>query len=71
MMNETKDPTEMDGYLGGEPSLLPVAVERQGVADILQALTEAERKQMQAFDATMPIRHFRAEKVRSIRPGIF
>jgi hypothetical protein len=68
VINGTKDPTEMDRYLGGEPSLLPGSVERQGIADILQALSEAERKQMEAFDTTMPIRHFRAEKVRSILP---
>ena len=48
--------------LGGEPNLLDVPVERQGVRDILAALTPAERKQLVAFDETMPIRHFRAEK---------
>jgi hypothetical protein len=71
MINDAKDPTEIDRYLGGEPSLLPVAVEQEGIADILHALTEAERKQMEAFDMTMPIRHFRAEKVRPILPNIF
>jgi predicted Ser/Thr protein kinase len=48
--------------LGGEPNLLDVDVERRGVRDILAALTDSERDQLRAFDMTMPIRHFRAEK---------
>lgn len=52
-----------DSWLGGEPNLLPVEKEKQGVTDILAALSASERKQLEAFDTTMPIRHFRAEKV--------
>jgi hypothetical protein len=51
-------------WLGGEPNLLDVEVESKGVADILAALTEDELKEMK--DVTMPIRHFRAEKVSSM-----
>jgi hypothetical protein len=47
---------------GGEACLLDAAVEEQGVADIRQALTEEERNQIPHAD--MPIRHFRAVKVR-------
>jgi len=53
---------EDDAMLGGEPHLLDAAVERKGVQDVLAALSDAEREQLMAFDGTMPIRHFRAEK---------
>lgn len=51
-------------WLGGEVNLLDVEIEKKGIADILDKLTEEEKTQMMAFDRTMPIRHFRAEKVR-------
>ena len=50
-------------WLGPEPNLLDVATEEQGVADILAALSSEEREQVQRDDTSMPIRHFRAEKV--------
>jgi len=50
-------------WLGGEPSLLGAKVEEKGVQAILNALTEEERKEIIMKDTTMPIRHFRAEKV--------
>ena len=50
-------------WLGQEPNLLDVATEEQGVADILAALSSEEREQVQREDTSMPIRHFRAEKV--------
>lgn len=63
--------TEEDGsWLGGERHLLPEATERRGVAAICAALTEAEKEQVQAFDTTMPIRHFRAEKVLRIAASL-
>lgn len=49
-------------WLGGEPSQLRVEVEQKGVQAILDALTEQERQEIMK-DTTMPIRHFRAEKV--------
>lgn len=52
-------------WLGGEPHLLPLEVEQRGVLEILRALTAAEKEQLEAYDTTMPIRHFRAEKVRA------
>jgi hypothetical protein len=55
-------------WLGGEPNLLDVEVESKGVADILAVLTEDELKQMK--DMTMPIRHFRAEKVSSMKAKV-
>jgi hypothetical protein len=54
-------------WLGGEANLFDVEMEKKGVADILHQLTEQETAQMLAFDRTMPIRHFRAEKVRKMR----
>ena len=60
-----KEATEMNTWLGGEPNLLDVEVEKEGVKDILAALTEEELKEMK--DTTMPIRHFRAEKVSLIK----
>jgi hypothetical protein len=53
-----------EAWMGGEPALKDETVERKGVMTILSALTEAERAQIEGFDRTMPIRHFRAEKVR-------
>ena len=53
-----------DAWLGGEPNLLDLEVEKKGIDDILAALTEEEVNEMK--DKTMPIRHFRAEKVSSI-----
>jgi hypothetical protein len=53
-----------ESWMGGEPNLLGAAVEQRGVMDILSSLTEAEIAQIEGFDRTMPIRHFRAEKVR-------
>jgi len=50
-------------WLGQEPNLLDVATEAQGVADILGALSSEEQEQVQREDTSMPIRHFRAEKV--------
>jgi hypothetical protein len=50
-------------WLGGEANLFDIEIEKKGVADILDKLTKEETKQMMAFDQTMPIRHFRAEKV--------
>lgn len=50
-------------WLGPEPNLLDLATEEQGVADILAALSSEEREQVQQDDTSMPIRHFRAEKV--------
>jgi hypothetical protein len=47
--------------LGGEASLLGVEIEEKGVQAILEALADEEKKEM--TDTTMPIRHFRAEKV--------
>lgn len=54
-----------ESWLGGEPTLLPKEEEMAGVARILSALTLSEREQLEAFDQTMPIRHFRAAKVRT------
>ena len=51
----------IDVWLGGEPNLLDVEVEKKGVKDIMDALSAEEMKEMK--DTTMPIRHFRAEKV--------
>jgi hypothetical protein len=45
-----------------EPPLLEPDVEVQGVQDILKALSEEERNSLP--DENMPLRHFRAEKVR-------
>ena len=67
MESSSPSPYNMESLLGGEPPLLPVAVEHQGVNDIIAGLTEVEKDQMLAFDMTMPIRHFRAEKVRCRR----
>jgi hypothetical protein len=49
-------------WLGREPNLLPVKVEERGVRDILEALTDEEREQVERKDASMPIRFFRGEK---------
>jgi hypothetical protein len=57
------DNDELMLLLGGEEPLLDVQVELKGVRDILAALTADEKAQFP--DSTMPIRHFRAEKVRS------
>jgi hypothetical protein len=54
---------QQHNWLGGESNLLDEKVEERGVQDILAALTDEERKEMK--DLTMPIRHFRAEKVSS------
>jgi hypothetical protein len=48
--------------VGGEPCLLDPEVEEKGVADILAALTDEEKAQIPHPD--MPLRHFRASKVR-------
>ena len=61
--SEASNPVD-ETWMGGEPSLQDETVERRGVMHILSALTESERAQVEGFDRTMPIRHFRAEKVR-------
>lgn len=48
--------------LGGEPQMLDEEVEKIGIQAMLDALTVEEREEMS--DPSMPIRHFRAEKVR-------
>jgi hypothetical protein len=48
--------------VGGEPCLLDPEVEEKGVTDILAALTDKEKAQIPHPD--MPLRHFRACKVR-------
>jgi hypothetical protein len=50
-------------WMGGEPSKYGDDVEQKGVFKILTALTKQEREDIQSFDMSMPIRHFRAEKV--------
>ena len=52
-------------WMGGEPSKYDDNLEQRGVMSILKALTENERDEVIAFDMTVPIRHLRAEKVRS------
>jgi hypothetical protein len=52
-------------WLGCEPNHFDVAVEEQGVMDILNSVTDDERAQVKSEDKTMPIRFFCVEKVRS------
>ena len=56
--------TTIQAYLGGEPIMFGEEEERTGVVEILKALTVEDRAQIS--DPSMPIRHFRAEKVRFI-----
>jgi hypothetical protein len=49
--------------LGGEPNMFDIETEVKGVQEILEALTDQEKEEMS--DTSMPIRHFRAEKVRT------
>ena len=60
--DEETDDFDDSLFLGGEPNLLDVDVERRGVRTILATLSESEKDQLMAFDTTMPIRHLRAEK---------
>jgi hypothetical protein len=48
-----------------EATMFEPEVEANGVKDILAALTEEEMKYLS--DPNMPLRHFRAEKVRRTR----
>jgi len=48
--------------MSGEKALLDPKVESKGVEDILAALTKDEKDEL--ADANMPLRHFRAEKVK-------
>lgn len=56
----TSTPSKL--LVGGEPCLLDPEVEEKGVADVLAALTDQEKAQIPHPD--MPLRHFRASKVR-------
>lgn len=53
-------PSQED-LLGGEEHLLNADVEIKGVKEIMEALTDEEKASL--ADASMPMRHFRAEKV--------
>lgn len=53
-------------YSSGEVSTVSESVERDGIRALHAALTRTERTQMDAFDPTMLVRHFRAEKVRGV-----
>jgi hypothetical protein len=50
-------------WMGGEPRKYDINIEHQGVLNILTSLSKQEREEIQSFDMSMPIRHFRAEKV--------
>ena len=50
-------------WLGGEPNLLGVLEETEGVEEVLRFLTEEERNQIVQSDTTLPIRYFRGAKV--------
>ena len=55
--------SSLDQVLGGEAHQLDANVEIEGVQAIMEALTADEMKAL--VDPSMPMRHFRAEKVRS------
>jgi hypothetical protein len=59
-VNVNVDNATDEELLGGEKHLLDPKVELDGVKNILKALSPEEKAQLS--DATMPIRHFRAEK---------
>lgn len=59
---------DMVQLLGGEAPVLHADVEHQGVRIMMQALTAEERKALS--DPSMPIRHLRAEKVRSLASSL-
>ena len=59
--NANDDASTVVPYLGGEPIMFGEEKEREGIVEILNALTADEKAQMS--DISMPIRHFRAEKV--------
>lgn len=56
--------TEVSPYLGGEKPLFDQEREVSGLEEILATLSKAEVSEFP--DPSMPIRHFRAEKVRTI-----
>ena len=70
VVNDSKaGETMIQAYLGGEPVMFGEETERTGVVEILNALTAEERAQIS--DPSMPIRHFRAEKVCDSNLSVF
>ena len=68
-MSPTTTPTStQEEMLGGEAHLLDANVEIKGVEAMMQDLTDEEKASL--ADASMPMRHFRAEKVRKLYCGI-
>jgi hypothetical protein len=52
-----------EDWLGGEKNMFPVGVEYEAICDIMDQLTNHEQEIIVAADTTIPIRHYRAEKV--------
>ena len=54
--------TNMEELYGGEPHLLDADTEKEGVQSMMAQLTSEEKSAL--ADLSMPMRHFRQEKVR-------
>ena len=64
-MTENATNFSLQGLLGGEEHLLDANVETKGVQVMMNALTDEEKAALS--DPSMPMRHFRAEKVSAIK----
>lgn len=65
-VNEDGDGDDINNMLGNEKSLLDPEVERQGVLELMQLLSDDEKQKVP--DSRMYVRHLRREKVSVTRP---